>query len=801
MQLFAIGFGSPLLLWGMGVAAAPLVIHLLNRQRYREMNWAAMRWLLAAAQKNSRRIQMEQWLLLLLRTLLLILLVLAMAQPTLEQATGFFLVDTSVTHHILLIDNSMSMQYGESSASRLERAKGIAQSILDEAQKGDVASVVLMGTPTTILVGDPSPYLSAVGEEIEAIRPQDGMASIDQSMDRVAELVKNSRTARKEIYLISDMQRSNWIGNALADDAADSVNTVDTNGANGAAAEGGEGQAALVSTNDATALGRKLQALAGQARFTLIDVGGTNSTNHAVVDFAPVSPLVIAGRPNVWRGTIANFSNEPATIRAELLIDGLAEAAEEISVPAGERSVINFSKALQGTGDRVVGLRIGEDPLLVDNQREVVASVRGTLRVLLVDGEASGERFQSEVDYLRVALSPGRDAKGGNGAGSGRPSTVQTETRLESELLDSNLDEWDLVVLANVGQLTANEISLLSDYLKRGGGILFFVGSQTNIEAFNHFLYADGKGIMPVFLEKRIKADPQQRFFSFDPLNYQDPVIEPFRDSEQAGLLTTKIFEYIKAVVPEVPGNASVNAAKSGEAPSAANGPQETGSSEAKSKDGDALRPRVVLAYDSGDPAILLMDYDRGKVGLVTTSADLDWNGWAVSPSYVPVIQEMLSALIAGRVHRENVRVGETISVPVPREGFEVPATIQPPGEETGVAIKLEDSEGIYYARFSETDRSGIYRLRLGAPLNKVVPVAVGTWPRESNLESTDEKELRSVFPGWNFTFLNQWQGRATLAKSAAPSTKDELFRPLLYLVLGLLFLETYLAWRFGNPS
>ena len=49
------------------------------------MQWAAMRFLLAAIRKNSRRIRIEQWLLLAVRTLLIIRVVSAMAKPVLER--------------------------------------------------------------------------------------------------------------------------------------------------------------------------------------------------------------------------------------------------------------------------------------------------------------------------------------------------------------------------------------------------------------------------------------------------------------------------------------------------------------------------------------------------------------------------------------------------------------------------------------------------------------------------------------------------------------------------------------------
>jgi len=55
--------------------SAPVIIHLLNRQRYRRITWAAMHWLLASFKKSSRRLQIEDLILLIIRILILVLLI------------------------------------------------------------------------------------------------------------------------------------------------------------------------------------------------------------------------------------------------------------------------------------------------------------------------------------------------------------------------------------------------------------------------------------------------------------------------------------------------------------------------------------------------------------------------------------------------------------------------------------------------------------------------------------------------------------------------------------------------------
>ena len=66
----------------VGSMSIPVIIHLLNRRRFKIVNWAAMRFLLAAQKKSSRRMRIEQLLLLAVRCLIVLLLVLAMASVT-----------------------------------------------------------------------------------------------------------------------------------------------------------------------------------------------------------------------------------------------------------------------------------------------------------------------------------------------------------------------------------------------------------------------------------------------------------------------------------------------------------------------------------------------------------------------------------------------------------------------------------------------------------------------------------------------------------------------------------------------
>src|SRR3954465_6086696 len=112
-EILAIGFVTPAFaIAGVALAAIPIVIHILNRRRYKIVNWAAMDFLLRAMRKNRRRVRFEQWLLLAVRCSVLMLLGLALAPPLGGEDTSLAsLAARRSGLHVIVIDNSYSMSY------------------------------------------------------------------------------------------------------------------------------------------------------------------------------------------------------------------------------------------------------------------------------------------------------------------------------------------------------------------------------------------------------------------------------------------------------------------------------------------------------------------------------------------------------------------------------------------------------------------------------------------------------------------------------------------------------------------
>src|SRR5271155_3018498 len=116
-------FLNPLLLFGMAAIAAPIIIHMFMNRRIKQVVWAATRFLKTSIQKNRKRMNLEDIILLLVRCLLLILLALAMARPIFKSAaTPVVPVGRTSETAVIAIDNSYSMGQSNGGPSRFDLA-------------------------------------------------------------------------------------------------------------------------------------------------------------------------------------------------------------------------------------------------------------------------------------------------------------------------------------------------------------------------------------------------------------------------------------------------------------------------------------------------------------------------------------------------------------------------------------------------------------------------------------------------------------------------------------------------------
>jgi hypothetical protein len=511
--VLALGLANYPLIYGLAAASLPIIIHLLNRRKFREIPWAAMRFLVAAVKKNARRIRIEQWILLAVRTMVIIFLVTAMAKPFLESLGGAPVFAGRRTHRVLVLDGSLSMGYASGEGTRFDRAKALAAQLVKDARRGDAISLVLMGDPPRVVIGDPSPNHAEVLKEIEEVTMPHGGTDLVASFGKIDEVLEVSTIPQKEVVFLTDLQAASWRQQA-----------------EGPADEG---------------LKRVLARIeARHPRSVVIDLGKSGDENRAVTDLKLNAPVVTVGNPALVRAVVRNFGPSRADgVGVRLVIDGSLGPADSVNVAAGEDQPVVFNHTFTSPGDHLVEVQIESDDLKLDDRRWLAVPVREQVNVLLVDGHFKSEPFQAETDYLASALSP-------EPGSAGVPSVIHAEVVPEGQLAHRELANYDAVILCNLAQFTEAEVGALEDYLKQGGGVVVFGGDQVLPENYNRLLFAEGKGLLPASIGPAVgDASKKESAFGFNPLGYLHPIVEPFDnepDTVQAGLTGVKTWQFHK---------------------------------------------------------------------------------------------------------------------------------------------------------------------------------------------------------------------------------------------------------------
>jgi hypothetical protein len=199
-------FLQPSLLWLLPFAALPVVIHLLNRMRFRTVHWAATSFLFSANRASTRYARLRQWLLLACRVLALLAMILAVARPLAGGWAGWML-SSSPDVILILMDHSASMEAHDAQTGVTRRQQALGQIAAAAAAYGDRTRCVLienvLRTPQEAAQPALLPRLPAVG-------PTDTAADLPAMFDAAANWLAHNRVGLAEIWIASDLQRANW---------------------------------------------------------------------------------------------------------------------------------------------------------------------------------------------------------------------------------------------------------------------------------------------------------------------------------------------------------------------------------------------------------------------------------------------------------------------------------------------------------------------------------------------------------------------------------------------------------------
>ena len=197
-------FLQPLILLGLPLCLIPVLIHLMNRIRYRTVNWAAIMFLARASRNSTSMARLRQFLILLFRVLSILVLLLALARPLAGGWIGLTFSGPPETV-IIVLDRSASM--GTEFSTRISRLKQ-AKSILSSAGRGFAATRFLLIENVNrkpIEIASPD-ILSDLSDAVQTQTTSDIPAMIDAAVN----FVIANKTGVTEIWAASDMQLNDW---------------------------------------------------------------------------------------------------------------------------------------------------------------------------------------------------------------------------------------------------------------------------------------------------------------------------------------------------------------------------------------------------------------------------------------------------------------------------------------------------------------------------------------------------------------------------------------------------------------
>lgn len=743
----AVGFISP---WFFGagglLVSVPVIIHLLNRRRFRVVRWAAMDYLLQAMKKNRRRLKFESLLLLLTRCALLLLLGAALARPFgCDNNSLAALAGRRSGLIVLVIDNGYAMGYQverPGARTNLDQAKIIAKELIDRLEAGSEAVVVLTTaagqTDAAKALPTPTYDLEAAKSIVDRIEQSYGATDMAGALGRAAKAAEAAvALPTHTLYILDDSTHHVWLGNH-----ADAL-----------------AQAGKDISRDFTG---------GIVHFNL---GKPNEYNPVVMDLTPaqrLATLVSEFAPS-FVATLRAYGDGPDPQMMWKIDDAKVDTASNgaVHLDMSDHPVTLGRAAFPGGGPHVVGATlVSDDKLQCDDTRWHVVNVASDLKMLVVEGQRqAGPSGGGSGMYLQAALDPEPDPAD---TVAKKYRLVNIDTISDLELSTRPLDDYRCIALCGVGQLNEAVAARLEQFVSAGGALWVFVGPQTTADNYNATLLKHhllpGPLVQRIIVPAAANAAGDGVKFDFDPSRQVDPLLEPFYQAQASGLENARVFSYWQV---DIPANSTVER---------------------------VLDYQTAAGVAHKDPAFTVHSLGRGRVVFCSTTADAN-DEWTAFPSK-KAFPEVMLCLFLGTVSTDdqwmNLSVGDSVMPPETLKMLAAPHLRDVNGKEYALTTTDTDS-GLVYQSVPLT-RPGVYTLTTGAA---TYPIAVNVPTEEADTRPVESETIRKSLSGIEMDFEQDMLAPEEVAQVAKQGR--DFGWPIMLVVLGLAGVESFMAMKFGR--
>lgn len=442
--------------------------------------------------------------------------------------------------------------------------------------------------------------------------------------------------------------------------------------------------------------------------------------------------------------TIEGFAAESIPdVAARLTIDGKVRDEKQVTLSGDAESTVDFRFKLDLPGSRSGSVSLHGDGLSGNLRHHFTIHSRDRLNVLLVDGDPQRALVASETFFLSRALNP---------TGDPADSVLLPEVILPGAVGQVNPDGYQAMVLANVATLPPAWVARLAAFVEGGGGLLLSLGDRVIVEDYNRALWRNASPLLPGPLGQRRRV-PLDRNVTVAEVDVAHPALTALADRRLLdSLRSVKVSSYFE-VTP-------------------------TGG-------------RTLMRLSNGHPLLVEKPMGKGRVLLLTSTADSAWNNLPLKTGYVPLIQSLVTHMAGGS--SGSIDTGITAgtakrwSTDAAHAGKRV-MVVDPNLAEREVT--LTPVEGKASGSFDGNHFAGVYRVvSPGGGLELPALYAVNPPPAESRLERMTADELQRKFGPVSHEVLSA-------DALAGGGTRTDLALALVVVLILTLLCESWLGQR-----
>jgi hypothetical protein len=492
-------FLNAALIAGMAAVAIPIIIHLFHRSKFKIVPWGAMHLLEAVLRKNTKRLKLEQLILLLIRCSIPVALALCMARPVITGLTP--LLKNNKVSTVIILDNSYSMEAGGPANSSFQKAREAARQVVDNLVPGSDVAIVQMAGGASMLLDDPTFDLDRVRGELGRIRSGYGAATVSEAFQVARAVQPRLNHLNREIIVLTDFQKVTW------------------------------SETAGLPASERSRIAGQIAEGKTPPRLTFFNVGSDVTDNVSVEGIESKKQILGVGQQLRIRANIQNHGEgQYQDLRVIFKVDGKERSVSQTSLGPREKSQVLFTHTFDTSGSHVIEVVAEADALIADNVMMYSVAVWDRLPVLLVSGDMNPEPLMGETDFVEIALHPFGPAK------VEMADLVTTKTIDAREMDAKALAESRVALLANVSQLNDVQLKALENFVREGGGLLVFPGNRINSAWYNTTFMAGGKGLLPLPVASLSGSTNSGTRATIVSQHFEHPALEMFNDPRNGNL-------------------------------------------------------------------------------------------------------------------------------------------------------------------------------------------------------------------------------------------------------------------------